>query len=346
MNFKDSTNIQKISSCGISLFGGLGVYLAAANQLGVARLPALLIALAATFILLFVYRLMLKRAARASAGRWVYLLPLVAIVVIISINYSGLINLWRDMAVNETPFIIYSLLAASLLLFAGWKGERAVWRACPIICAIVIIAIVFDTIFVLQKADPALLISEMEHPLGDILWGGGEMALFLLAPVMIFCCGVYLSPRQEEILPARYLAKSLIFPAVYLLIELLRNLFLFGELIALDQYPILRALKSVDFGVGVSRLEFLGVTALSSGIIIALLLEFTVLVQLSQKTFAYQEKGRKISTVILTALVVALSSLAYLYGTEASLAIIPLAAIGILFLYPLIVLIKNKCAQC
>ena len=161
MNFKDSTNLQKISSCGISLFGGLGIYLAAANHLGIARLPALLIALAATFILLFVYRLLLKSASNSPEGSWIYLLPAVAIVFIISINYSGLINLWRDMAVNETPFIIYSLLAASLLLLAGWKGERALWRACPIICAIVIAAIIFDTIFVLPKADPALLLSKV-----------------------------------------------------------------------------------------------------------------------------------------------------------------------------------------
>ena len=68
MNFKDSTNLQKISSCGISLFGGLGIYLAAANHLGIARLPALLIALAATFILLFVYRLLLKSASNSPEG--------------------------------------------------------------------------------------------------------------------------------------------------------------------------------------------------------------------------------------------------------------------------------------
>lgn len=346
MNFKDSTNLQKISSCGISLFGGLGIYLAAANHLGIARLPALLIALTATFILLFVYRLLLKSAANWPENSWIYLLPALAIVFIISINYSGLINLWRDMAVNETPFIIYSLLAASLLLLAGWKGERALWRACPIICAIVIAAIIFDTIFVLPKADPALLLSKVDHSFNEVLLGGGEMAIFLLAPLLIFCIGIYLDEsHSENRFPGRYLAIGLIFPAIYLLVELLRNLLLFGDLITLDQYPILRALKSVDFGVGVSRLEFLGVTALSAGLIIALMLEFAILVRISQKVFAYQEKGRKISVVVLTALIVVLSSIAYLYGTEKSFCIIGMAAVVVLFAYPLIMMIKNKYNQ-
>lgn len=343
MNGKASRKIQKISSCGISLFAGFGVYLAAANDLGVARLPALLVAAAAAAVLAAIYWLLLRRAAPLPDLSWWYLLPAVAVLLIVSVNYSGLISLWRDMAVNETPFPVYSLLAASLLLLAGWRGEQAVNRACPVVAAVVIAAIIIDTLLVLPKADPQLLAAAAEHSPQQLLRGGGEMALFLLAPAAVFAYGAEnLTAADRKPLSLRFCLTAWGLTLLYLLLEQVRNLLLFGELIALDQYPLLRTLKSVDFGVGISRLEFLGVSALSAGILIALMLEFAVLVGICRRLNGKIAAARRAVPLVLTASVLGVSSLIYCCATQTGLVIIVLAALALLLAAPMLRLVARR----
>jgi hypothetical protein len=285
MNNQGIAGIQDLSCCGLSVIAGMGVYLGLANQLGISKLPALLGATLLTVVLLFLYRLLLTKT-KPQAGPALLILQLLAAAIIISLNMSGVIRLWAAFELSRTPSLVYALLASSLLALVAWRGEKAVLRAGPLVCLLLIVAIIFDTVFIAPKINPAYLWQYPLKPASDILAGGAEITVALLAPSMLFllCFFLHLSKGGvQAVFPWQGLAKGLIFPLAYLIIELLRELMVFGDLIALDQYPILRTLKAVYFGVGVSRLEFLEIIALCSAILTGIMLEFTVMLQLTQR---------------------------------------------------------------
>lgn len=281
-------HIQDLSCCGLAIIAGMGVYLGLANHLGVSKLPALLGSLALIVPVLFLYRLLLTKAAR-QAGRLLLALQLLAAAVIIALNISGVIHLWAAFELSQTPFLVYVLLTSVLLALVAWRGERAVLRSGPLVCLILITAIIFDTVFIAPKINVAYLWQYPWKAAGDIAAGGAEITVALLAPGMLFLLCYFLHRGQgggEPVFPRRSLARGLIFPLLYLILELLREIMVFGDLTALDDYPILRTLKSVYFGIGVSRLEFLEIMALCSAIFIGIMLEFTVMLKLTERILA------------------------------------------------------------
>jgi hypothetical protein len=338
MNFNNNTRIQNISCCGLAVFAGLGVYLGVGNALGVSKLSALLIGLGATVGILFLYRFLMSKAGSAAAVPSLKLMPLPGILVIIALNYCGMINLWKEMAIVNTPFLYYALLAAALFVLAGLRGAKGLLGACPIVALIIILIALFDTALIAAKAEPALFLEGIAKPAAQIAQGGAEITVALLAPGLLFLMLVFdQNNLKGQSFSGKDLAKGLILPVAYLLIELSRDLLLFGDLIALDKYPIIRTLKTVYFGVGVSRLEFLGITVLSFGALTAIMLEFIVLTKFTENIFHF---NKKYLVGILAVLVVALSMVFY-YSGQLVWVIAEAAAIILLLTYPLIMVAKR-----
>jgi len=338
MNPKEQSNIQNISCCSLAVFAGLGVYFGIANALGVSRMPALLIGLAITVLMLLLYRFLISKGASGQPARYLALLPLPGVMIIISINYCGIINLWKEMAIVDTPFFYYALIAAALLVLAGLSGDKGLLRACPIICISIIIIALFDTVLILSKAEPSLVFQGVAKPAGQIVQGGAEISVALLAPGVLLLLFLFIQKSQKsDMITGKGLLMGLIFPVVYLIIELIRDLLLFGDLIALDKYPIIRTLKTVYFGVGVSRLEFLGITVLSLGALTAIMLEFIVLSKLTENVF---NLNKKYLIPIEVVLILVLSTVFYHFGQNIWV-IAEAGAILLLFAYPLILILKK-----
>lgn len=338
MNLKGKRNIQNISCCSLAIFAGIGVYLGMANTLGVSKMPALLLGLAITIAMLLLYRFLIGKVPSDQAAPYLGLLLLPGILVIISLNYCGMISLWKELAIVDTPFLYYALLAAALLALTAYRGDKGLWRTCPLLCLLIIIIVFFDTIFILTKAEPVLFFEGITKPAGQIVWGSAEIAAALLAPGLLFLLLVF-DQKKNAPFSAKDLGKGLIFPVVYLLVELSRDLLLFGDLIALDRYPIIRTLKTVYFGVGVSRLEFIGITVLSFGALAAIMMEFIVFTRITEKIF----KLKKYYLIAIeVTLVIILSAFFYFYRGGLIWIIAEVAAILLLFTYPVILILKKR----
>ncbi len=334
MSSKHSLTLQNICNCSLSLLAGMGIYLATANHLGISRIFALLLGLALTALTMFLFRANLGKSRQQSACGSLLILPLLAVLLVVAINYGGVIRIWQTLTGTATPFYIYSLITASLLVLSGYKGEQSILRAGPLVVLLIILAVVFDTIFIVPKAQPQLLLHSGIKATADILSGAVQIMLPLTASGLIYVFWYYFCRKGgEPLLQKGDLGRAMLFPMLYLVIAQLRDVLLSGDLIALDSYPILRTLKSVDFGVGISRLEFLGIMALSGGILIAIMLEFIVLLRISERLLPL----KKISSLIIyTAVVLLLSTGAYFLFTHQAVYWLIGLAIVLFFAYALI----------
>jgi hypothetical protein len=198
MNNDFDSKIEKLCGCGLSIFAGFGIYLATANELGTSKIFALALALLMMGAVLLSYRIIVVKAAKDAATPYLGLIVALAIMIIVALNYFGLLNLWKALNVYERPFYLYAIAAAPLLFVSAWWGRRAVLRSGPIIVIAIILAIVFDTIFIIPKVEPFLLFGAPLKPFGEIFSGSIYILLALLGPALIFLLCVFVQSDKAN----------------------------------------------------------------------------------------------------------------------------------------------------
>ena len=278
MDFERNMGIQQGAGAAVAFLAAETVFMTAANELGMLKLPVLAGALAFAAGMLTLYDAALKRLPAADhRSRW-NALTASGMLLLTGWFYWGIAELWHEIMGEGFVFPLYTLLPLSLLLFAGYRGEKAVMRCAPLLCFLVLLAVVFDTLFLsshIEATVPSWVIAEN----GEVLKGMAELSLCLLAPGAIFLsCRRDLGRQRFKAAGVRGMAAA----AGYMVLQTIRDLLLFGDLTALEEYPILRTLKSVELGVGVSRLEFFGLCVLSMAVFAGIMLGFAGLCRLAK----------------------------------------------------------------
>ena len=271
MGRKRDMNIQQGTGAAASLLAGCALCAGSANEAGLAKLPALLLAAAACAALLLLYRLALRRPGHDYHVCAWDTLTCAGLLILIAWFIFGVISLWAEVMSMDNCFWLYALLPLFLLLLAAAVGEKAVMRCAPILCLFMLAVLAADSIFLVSHIDVTAFAWRFPVRSTAFWRDAGMLFLCLFAPgsVWLLCRLLFPAPGC-----GRAQTAGLAAAAVYLVLQLLRDLLLFGDLIAFDAYPMLRTLRSVDTGVGVSRLEFFGLIALSMIACLGIMLAF------------------------------------------------------------------------
>ena len=270
MKYSRDLACQQGTSAALWFLAGSAVYLGCGNELGLAKLPALLIALVGVFVLLKAYRSFLKPGISYCVPG--VLLCLSGGLIIIGWLYCGILELWLAATGYTAYFWLYAALPLILFPLVALRGKISVMRCGPLLCFLLLITVLLDTVFSISRMDISLLID----------WKAKQDMGFGFSLLQIFLCfaapGVLMvwenaGKKDEQVIPAAYRG-GIWAAAGYLVLQLLRDLLLFGDMISLDKYPVLRTLRSVDIGVGISRLEFFGLIFLGMVVLAGIMLCF------------------------------------------------------------------------
>lgn len=194
-------------------------------------------------------------------GRRVRLAVAAALCGYLSV-YSGYLaaaaaRLWLAWSPKSGPLwlIEAALLAAAVLAMAC--GSEALLRAAPAVLLLLLPLAALDSLLLL----PDYQLTGLAAVRTAVDWHSAALTLpQLLLPLPLLLC--WLWRRRPTRSNCRWLSGGLAAGFIYLGLSLLRDRLLWGDLAAQDRFPVLRSLKSIELGVGLSRVEFLAVMEL------------------------------------------------------------------------------------
>lgn len=236
--------------CGWVMAGDSASYII--NWLGAVMLAAVIWMSAATF-------LSHEKQLRKTGGCAPWLISLY-FVAASGLYIRGLIALWRQWALPQTPLPILALSAAAVAVFGGSRGSKPVLRLGLPVLFVVSFFYIMDT---------ALLVPEMSRHRLSLIYGGFDAAFFLKL------LGAMLLPLPAALLLPNGGAKGIrscfrcgaAAGLAYLLLSAIRSVLLLGPLAVMEPYPLLRSLMLVYVGPSLNRMECWGLMALSAAML-------------------------------------------------------------------------------
>lgn len=187
---------------------------------------------------------------------------LIALYFIIASGFyiRGMIALWRQWALRQTPLLVLALISASVAVYGGSRGRKPVLRLGLPVLLVVSFFYVIDT---------ALLVPEMSRYRLSLIYGSFDAAFFLkLLGVLLLPLPASLLLQGGETKRTRSCFRcGAAAGLVYLLLSALRSVLLLGPLTILEPYPLLRSLMLVYVGPSLNRMECWGLMALSAAML-------------------------------------------------------------------------------
>lgn len=249
------------------LVAPVGLSLGLGNSLG---RSVLLLWLAALVLSGLVYLLLPFRMAANPPGRLRAGAELVYLLAMGGLFLAALVRLWLDWTQSAIPFAVYAALLALLLAYAAHLGLRAVWRLSVLIAAVLLVMTVADSLLLTPQMRLSRL-SGVVMPSFDDLWRPGCLLLALLLWPLPLLPALRRQADIADQAARRGLHRGVGLAGLWFLLAVSRNLLVLGELMQLDRYPLLRVLKMVEVGVGLSRLEYFGLLALTAAAAVGLM---------------------------------------------------------------------------
>lgn len=166
-------------------------------------------------------------------------------------------------------WVAWSLSAYSVFLFAGAltalaiygasRGKAAVARLSVLITVMLLVVFILDSLLLIPQMSVSRLTGSF--PVSSLAPRIVEYAvldlLVLLLPLPLL---IYLQMINANIDEAKQgVRRGIVVSSVYYLVQSLRSVLLLGDLIRINDFPLLRALKMVEFGIGLSNVEFIGI---------------------------------------------------------------------------------------
>lgn len=166
-------------------------------------------------------------------------------------------------------WVAWSLSAYSIFLFAGALtvlsiygtscGKAAVARLSVLITMMLLAVFVIDSLLLIPQMSASRLTGNFSifSQIPQIIEYAMLDFLVLLLPLPLL---IYLQMTNVNIDEAKHGVRwGIAISSVYYLVQSLRSVLLLGELICINDFPLLRTLKMVEFGIGLSNVEFIGI---------------------------------------------------------------------------------------
>lgn len=210
--------------------------------------------------------------------KWVSFVYPIYAVLASAVCLSAIIYVWEEWTMTQAPFAIYAALLALLVGYAAARGTVAAMRLSVLLAASLLVLALFDTLLLLPQMELHRIILPIYSSAGKILPTTLLLLLLLLLPLPSL---VFVTRRsREEGLPMAQIQRSLrhgfLWGSFYLLLSAVRNVLALGDLLIFDHYPLLRALKMTELGIGLSRLEYFGMMALLAVVASAAMLQLSL----------------------------------------------------------------------
>lgn len=256
--------ITSLTAC--TIWGGLSLFAAVGNQLGHhIWLATLVVCLAGIAAYLLLARWLQSSAAQrlggAGPGRLASALGLLYALLVTAVIIASAVELWQAWTVADLPFIVCALLLMLAMGYGGIAQDRLVpARLSALTVFMLLVMAAVDTLLLL----PGMRLSRLQ-PLATVDFS--TLAVVSALQFAVLLAGMpllmFLLPQAKTVDGAKKgLRRGLALGLGYALLMEIRNVLLLGDLLTLERYPLIRALKMVEAGIGWSRLEYFGILAL------------------------------------------------------------------------------------
>ncbi|MEG1997593.1 MAG: GerAB/ArcD/ProY family transporter, partial [Clostridiales bacterium] len=143
-----------------------------------------------------------------------------------------------------------------LLAYGAYLGLNALARLTVLLCIIFGLLVLINTVWLIGDMQISRLLPIAPVSLPDFNSVSQKIigCQFVLLPFIIF----YLPHIKEKKQIYPTMIKGVLLAMAYYLLITLRNVLVFGDLLLIDNYPALRALRMIRWG-GINYLEFPGV---------------------------------------------------------------------------------------
>ncbi len=301
----------------LSCLAGIIPLYAVGNSLGHNIWLAFLFSPLIAIILFFIYQNLSKKAQgisleiifsnylRPAWGRLFALVFIICLAIISSYFLFAALGYWQIMIMPQTPFGVYCLLFWFLSRFISGLGLEVLGRGLLIfILAFGLIALM-DSLFLISEMQFARFLPLITAKPSQILLNGGVAAVFLfaLSPIVLFI----LPNIQQQSISKKVLLGGILLPISYFLFAALRNTAVFGDALIFSDFPTLEAVRIIEWGRGIARLELIAILSIESIAILAAVLIVYIISRLINGLAAGLKKH---ATTIGSALV---SGLAFLW---------------------------------
>ena len=262
------------------LFSGLAVIYAMDNELGRSQWLSLALPAIVGIILYFFYSWLLKclrgqtldqvyatlfgkLSGKLLAGYFLLFYLLLGGYFMVSA-----ISFWAALDMPNTPLFIFIALTLLSCLLISRLGLEVIVRSGMLFLIAFLALAVIDTAFLLpeirfERILPLANIADSPNLLSVSV----KKTIVLFAPLPLVLHFLPLVNDQQRLKNSFKLGLLLAF--AYLIIITLRNVLIFGDTLLLENHATLKALRLVEWGNGISRLELLSLIALLSNIFLA-----------------------------------------------------------------------------
>ncbi len=213
-----------------------------------------------------------SRHLSPAVGRFCALLFILCLAIISSYYLFSALGYWQIMIMPQTPFGIYCLLFWGLSRFISALGLEVLGRGLLIfVIGFAFIATV-DSLFLISEMDFARFLPIITAKPAQIGLSAGAAMIFLfaLSPIIFF---IYPHIELKEgSKSAQMLFWGLLLPVGYFMLAALRNTAVFGDALIFSDFPTLEAVRIIEWGRGIARLELIALLSIESIAILAAVL--------------------------------------------------------------------------
>ena len=179
---------------------------------------------------------------------------------------SSSISLWTDWAMENTPFWAFAVLLSVAVGYGSYCGKKAVLRLSVLSLFVLLLIAVIDTLMLLPDIQLDRLRGFPNEMTASLLPASFKVAALLLLPLP----AVFILLNDADFIRGNHksIGLGVALLVLWLVIAAVRSVLLLGVLIQLDGYPMISSLMEADAGIGLVRLEYLGVLAMMNIIIV------------------------------------------------------------------------------
>lgn len=258
---KDNEYLQCVALCAVLLMGSYcisgGVMVSDSASYIINWLAAVMIA--AVIWLGASVALPMEKQLRKPRNSACWLISLYFIFTA-GLYLRGMIALWRQWALPQTPLLILSLFSAAVAVYGGSRGRKPILRLGLPVLFVVSFFYITDT---------ALLVPEMSLNRLSVVFGSFEAVCFiklLAAMILPIPASILMHDAGAKRMRCSFRLGAAVGLA-YLLLSALRSVLLLGPLTVMEPYPLLRSLMLVYVGPSLNRMECWGLMALSAAML-------------------------------------------------------------------------------
>lgn len=184
------------------------------------------------------------------------------VVSLIIIDFS---NFFSGIIMPATPFIVFAILITLVAASAVRNGIEVIARCSQVLLSIVLISIIATCILLFKNYNFNNLQPVLSTPPGKMFFITQRVALFPFVPAL-FMMVIPSVNKQGEL--KKSVIKGIVIAGFFLTLIAIRNIAVLGNTAGIYTYPSFQAVRIIDYGQVLTRLEVLvALNFLASGFV-------------------------------------------------------------------------------